>query len=45
MIFTAEAEMRSADGAVIGQLRLLQSIPRDGSDATTGPVMIDVSSV
>ena len=44
MVFNAEAEMRTGDGSVIGQLRLLQSIPRDQADNTVkGPVMIDVS--
>ena len=43
MVFNAEAEMRTGDGSVIGQLRLLQSIPRDQADNTVkGPVMIDV---
>ena len=44
MVYNAEAEMRAGDGSVIGQLRLLQSIPRDQADNTVkGPVMVDVS--
>ena len=44
MVYNAEAEMRAGDGSIIGQLRLLQSIPRDQADNTVkGPVMVDVS--
>ena len=44
MVYNAEAEMRAGDGSLIGQLRLLQSIPRDQADTTVkGPVMVDVS--
>ena len=43
MVYNAEAEMRAGDGSLIGQLRLLQSIPRDQADNTVkGPVMVDV---
>merc|ERR1712078_601768 len=42
MVYNAEAEMRAGDGSLIGQLRLLQSIPRDQADNTVkGPVMVD----
>ena len=41
MVYTADVEMRTGDGSSIGQLTMLQSVPRDGSD-NIGPVMIDV---
>ena len=44
ILFSAEARVLAPDGGEVGRLRLLQSLPRDESAGTAGPVMIDVSS-
>ena len=44
VVFTAQAKILSPDGGAVGDLSLLQSLPRDQTTAgTSGPVMIDVS--
>jgi len=41
ILFSAEARVLAPDGGEVGRLRLLQSLPRDESAGTAGPVMID----
>ena len=44
LLFTAQAKILSPDGGEVGDLTLLQSLPRDQTETgTSGPVMIDVS--
>ena len=43
VIVMCQAEVRTGDGELVGQLRLLQSVPREDAGQASGPVMIDVS--
>ena len=45
VVLKAKARILSPDGGEVGNLALLQSLPRDEQSGVSGPVMIDVSDI
>ena len=45
VVLKAKARILSPDGGEVGNLALLQSLPRDEQSGVSGPVMIDVSHI